>query len=93
MVFMIRNALITGASSGIGRSIALELGQYCPSLALHYHRNLDEAKSLQEALSSKNCRTKLFCYDLTNSEKARVMVSQAADPTPRDCRNRSLAAL
>lgn len=79
MVFMIKNALITGASSGVGKSIALELGRYCSSLALHYHRNLGEAKSIQETLSSKNCRCKLFCYDLTDSEKAKMMVSRAAD--------------
>ncbi|NPV63752.1 MAG: SDR family NAD(P)-dependent oxidoreductase [Methanotrichaceae archaeon] len=75
---MIRNALITGASSGVGKSIALELGRYCSSLALHYHRNLGEARSIQETLSLKNCRCKLFCYDLTDSEKAEMMVSRAA---------------
>ena len=74
---MARSILITGASSGIGRGIALELASGGASLALHCHRNGRAIAELQESLAARGCASRAMRYDLTRSEQAKAMVDEA----------------
>ncbi|MCE9625597.1 MAG: SDR family oxidoreductase [Deltaproteobacteria bacterium] len=48
-----KTALITGASRGIGRAIALKLASLGCDIAIHYRKNLEEAQGLETELKSR----------------------------------------
>jgi NAD(P)-dependent dehydrogenase (short-subunit alcohol dehydrogenase family) len=68
--------LITGASSDVGRAIALQLGSGGCGLGLHYHSNPAAVASLQERLARQNCVGHPLPYDLTTADSARAMVDE-----------------
>ncbi len=74
---MAKSILITGASSEIGRSIALELASSGASLALHYHRNDGVIAELQRRLSARGCVSHSMGCDLTRSDQAKTMIEEA----------------
>jgi|GEM_PF-4457889 len=53
---MAQSILITGASSEIGRNIALELAGSGASIALHCNQNLQAITELQPLLTARGCR-------------------------------------
>ena len=73
---MARSILITGASSEIGRGIALELASDGSSLALHCHQNPHVITELQQSLTARGCASRILCYDLTRSDQAKAMVGE-----------------
>ncbi|MBS1212735.1 MAG: hypothetical protein H6R26_1352 [Proteobacteria bacterium] len=68
--------LITGASSEIGRSIALELSNSSTSLALHYHENQQAIAELQTTLAASGCSSCAVRYDLTRTDQAEAMIEE-----------------
>lgn len=68
--------LITGASSEIGRSIALELASSGSSLALHCHRNKSALADMQKSLAERGCLSHMMSYDLTRADHAKAMVEE-----------------
>jgi len=67
-------ALITGASGGIGRSIARQLAQDGYNLYLHYHRNKESVQQLASELSNVQIRS--VCADLSTSDGVGILLSQ-----------------
>lgn len=65
---MKRTAIITGASRGIGRAIALELAKKGFSLALVYKNSHDKMKSLENELDGK-CEYVSICADIRDSKQ------------------------
>jgi 3-oxoacyl-[acyl-carrier protein] reductase len=55
-----KHALVTGASRGIGRAIALELAGCGARVAVHYHENQNRARKVAELLGA---RAELFQAD------------------------------
>jgi glucose 1-dehydrogenase len=55
-----KNALITGATSGIGRVIAIRLAQEGCNIAINYRRDIEDAENTEEMAIEK------ACGDITN---------------------------
>jgi len=61
------NVLVTGASRGIGKSIASKLAEAGATVAVHYNKNMREAENLAHVLGNES---KSFQADLSKSEEA-----------------------
>ena len=75
---MKKTALVTGAARGIGRAIALGLGQEGYDVAIHYHTSEEGARSLQRELEAMGCRAVLCRADLTDGAAVAAAAEQAA---------------
>ena len=53
-----KNALITGASKGIGKAIAIKFAEQGANVAFTYLSSVEQGKALEEELSSKGIRAK-----------------------------------
>ena len=51
MLLKDKNIIITGATRGIGKGIAIEFAKQGANIAFTYSRSVDEAKALEEELS------------------------------------------
>lgn len=75
---MVKTALVTGASSAIGRAAARELAGAGFNLAAHYHSHVEPLRSLESAAEELGVTVKLFSYDLRDCRQAEEMVSEVA---------------
>jgi len=69
-----RTALVTGASRGIGRSIATQLAAGGASVVLSYRTGVDEAEALAAEIGGKAVQA-----DVSDPESARALVEEAGD--------------
>jgi 3-oxoacyl-[acyl-carrier protein] reductase len=69
-----KNALVTGASKGIGRAIATELAQAGASVVIGYRSGRDEAESLASELGGRAVQA-----DVSSAEDAARLVADAGD--------------
>ena len=65
-------ALVTGASRGIGKSIAMQLGNAGYKVAIHYRSNKESAEALAEEIPG----SKTFCADLGNEDECTSLAKQ-----------------
>ena len=78
MSFSGRNALITGASRGIGRGCAEELGKAGANVAINYHSHSGEADEVASAVRLGGGRAITLQGDVSNRERVEEMVAQTA---------------
>ena len=71
-------ALITGASSGIGRATAELLAECGAAVAINYHRNEKGAESTRAAVAEKGGRALVIQADVTRSRDVRELVNRAS---------------
>ena len=71
-----RAAIVTGATRGIGRAIALELARQGADVAFNYARSADAAESLAKEIEALGVRALWSQGDVANTESAVEMVKQ-----------------
>ena len=69
-----KNALVTGASRGIGRAIAVELATAGASVVLSYRTGADEAMALAAEIGGRALHA-----DVSDPDSARALVEEAGD--------------
>jgi 3-oxoacyl-[acyl-carrier protein] reductase len=69
-----KNALVTGASRGIGRAIAVDLAAAGASVAFSYRTGVDEAEALAAEIGARAVQA-----DVSDADSARALVEEAGD--------------
>jgi enoyl-[acyl-carrier protein] reductase III len=69
-------ALITGASRGIGRSVALKLASEGANILIHYRKNLEEASALEAELQKLGVQTWKYAADLSDLEQVHRVLGE-----------------
>jgi 3-oxoacyl-[acyl-carrier protein] reductase len=67
-----KTVLITGASSGIGRAIAIAAAKAGYHIAAHYHSDETAAQSLKEEIDAIGSEARLIKFDVTNATFCRA---------------------
>jgi len=73
-----RVALVTGASRGIGRAVALELGRQGASVAINYLNDVEGAARTAAAIADQGCKTAVVKADVSDPEAVASMVGEVA---------------
>jgi glucose 1-dehydrogenase len=71
-----QTALVTGASSGIGKACALALGQAGASVAINYYDGGDTARNVAEQIGGYGSRALAIQADVSQEDQVRKMFAQ-----------------
>ncbi|MGZ8843350.1 MAG: 3-oxoacyl-[acyl-carrier-protein] reductase [Pyrinomonadaceae bacterium] len=74
-----RAAIVTGATRGIGRAIALEMARRGADVAFNYAKSAEAADSLKTEIEALGVRVLASQGDVANTEAAAEMVKQTKD--------------
>lgn len=74
-----KRALISGASRGIGRGIALEMAQAGALVTINYHSNPEEADSVVKECEALGVAAFAIGADISDADQVRGMVSDACE--------------
>jgi len=74
-----RAAIVTGATRGIGRAIALELARRGADVAFNYAKSAEAAESLKSEIEALGVRCLAVQGDVANTDAAAEMVKQVKD--------------
>jgi glucose 1-dehydrogenase len=72
-----KKALITGASGGIGKAIAMQLGEMGVQVLIHYHTQLEEAKSVADNINAAGGKADIVQADLEDAGQAKQLADRA----------------
>jgi 3-oxoacyl-[acyl-carrier protein] reductase len=78
-----RVVLVTGASSGIGRAIALATARAGADVALTYRSNLDGAREVERDIISLGRRASVIRFDIADGKSMRALGPAARDALGR----------
>ena len=69
-------ALITGASRGIGRAIAIELAKNGANIVINYNSNLKAAKETQKLVSKTGVKSEIIQADVSKEKSIKSLIKQ-----------------
>jgi 3-oxoacyl-[acyl-carrier protein] reductase len=69
-------ALITGASRGIGRAIAIELAKNGANIAINYNSNLKSAKETQKLVDKTGVKSEIIKADVSKEKSIKLLIKQ-----------------
>lgn len=75
----IQRVLVTGASRGIGRATALQLGQDGFHVSVHYNRNAEAAKEVVQAIQSAGGQAYSLAFDISNRDATQSCLQKDID--------------
>ncbi|WP_313470955.1 3-ketoacyl-ACP reductase FabG2 [Atlantibacter hermannii] len=73
---MSRSVLVTGASKGIGRAMAVKLAADGFTVGVHYHRDEAGAQETLAQVIAAGGQGRLLCFDVGNREQCRTVIEQ-----------------
>jgi 3-oxoacyl-[acyl-carrier protein] reductase len=76
-------ALVTGASRGIGRSIAFELASQGADICVNYAKRRDEAEKVSSKIRSIGRRSEVIGADVTDKEQVQSLVDDTVSKLSR----------
>jgi len=68
--------LVTGASRGIGRAIAIAVSEAGYQVTAHYHKGKEDAESLQNEILQKGGSVELIRFDVSSREECQEKLDQ-----------------
>lgn len=74
-----KTALVTGASRGIGRAIALELGQQGANVAVNYAGNVEKAKEVVSELEQLGVKAIHIQANIAEEDDVKKMIKRVTD--------------
>lgn len=74
-----KRVLVTGASRGIGKSIALRLGREGYHVTVHYNANQSSAEAVVEEITSQGGSANLLGFDVSNREQTQTALTDEVD--------------
>ncbi|MGJ5712132.1 3-oxoacyl-[acyl-carrier-protein] reductase [Staphylococcus auricularis] len=76
---MTKNALVTGASRGIGRRIALQLAEDGFNVAVNYAGSKDKAEAVVEEIKAQGVESFAIQADVSDSDAVKSMIKEVVD--------------
>ncbi|SHE40628.1 3-oxoacyl-[acyl-carrier protein] reductase [Alkalibacter saccharofermentans DSM 14828] len=74
-----KSAVVTGASKGIGKAIAIELAKNGADIVINYCSSEDAAKDLKKDIEALGSKAVLCCCDVSVPEEAKALVDLAVE--------------
>tara|TARA_B110000014_G_C19955617_1_gene494524 strand:- start:56 stop:814 length:759 start_codon:yes stop_codon:yes gene_type:complete len=74
MEFKGKVALVTGASRGIGRAIAIELAKNGASIAINYHSDIKSAKETQKLVNKTGVKSAIFKANVSKEKEVKKLI-------------------